>query len=43
MMIAKMQEPPDKLGYKIRKRVYEAKDSEVNSEATSARKESRQS
>jgi class 3 adenylate cyclase len=38
MVIAKMQEPPDEIGYKLRKQLYEAKDSEVGSEALAARK-----
>jgi HAMP domain-containing protein len=38
MVIAKMQEPPDELGYKARKQLYDAKDAEVDSEAQAARK-----
>ncbi len=38
MVIAKMQEPPDDLGYKARKELYDAKDAEVDSEAQAARK-----
>ena len=38
MVIAKMQEPPDELGFKARKQLYEAKDAEVDSEAQAARK-----
>jgi class 3 adenylate cyclase len=38
MMIAKMQEPPDEAGYKLRKEVYDAKDAEVDREAEAARK-----
>jgi class 3 adenylate cyclase len=38
MVIAKMQEPPDEIGYKARKQLYEAKDAEVDSEAQAARK-----
>ena len=38
MVIAKMQEPPDEIGYKLRKQLFEAKDAEVNSEAQAARK-----
>ena len=38
MVIAKMQEPPDEIGYKARKQLYDAKDSEVDSEAQAARK-----
>jgi len=37
MVIAKMQEPPDELGYKVRKQLYDAKDAEVDSEAQAAR------
>jgi adenylate cyclase len=37
MVIAKMQEPPDDLGYKARKELYDAKDAEVDSEAQAAR------
>jgi adenylate cyclase len=38
MVIAKMQEPPDEPGYASRKRLYDAKDAEVDSEALAARK-----
>jgi class 3 adenylate cyclase len=38
MVIAKMQEPPDEIGYKTRKELYNAKDVEVDSEAQAARK-----
>ncbi|MFY9955102.1 adenylate/guanylate cyclase domain-containing protein [Bradyrhizobium sp.] len=38
MVIAKMQEPPDEMGYKARKELYDAKDAEVDSEAQAARK-----
>jgi class 3 adenylate cyclase len=37
MVISKMQEPPDELGYKTRKQLYDAKDAEVDSEALAAR------
>ena len=37
MVIAKMQEPPDEVGYKLRKQLYEEKDAEVDSEAQAAR------
>jgi class 3 adenylate cyclase len=37
MVIAKMQEPPDEIGYKLRKQLYDAKDAEVDSEAQAAR------
>jgi class 3 adenylate cyclase len=37
MVIAKMQEPPDEVGYKLRKQLYDAKDAEVDSEAQAAR------
>ena len=37
MVIAKMQEPPDVLGYKARKELYDAKGAEVDSEAQAAR------
>ncbi len=37
MVIAKMQEPPDELGYKTRKQLYDAKDAEVDNEAQAAR------
>lgn len=38
MVIAKMQDPPDEIGYKLRKQIYEAKSAEVESEAQAARK-----
>jgi class 3 adenylate cyclase len=38
MLIAKMQEPPDEIGYKLHKQLYDAKDAEVDSEAQAARK-----
>jgi class 3 adenylate cyclase len=38
MVIAKMQDPPDEIGYRTRKELYDAKDSEVDSEAQAARK-----
>src|SRR6478609_10110584 len=38
MMLAKMQEPPDEIGYKFQKQLFDAKDAEVNSEAQAARK-----
>lgn len=38
MVIAKMQEPPDEIGYKLRKQLFDAKDAEVGSEAQAARK-----
>ena len=38
MVIAKMQEPPDEIGYKLRKQLYDTKDGEVDSEAQAARK-----
>ncbi|HXQ03537.1 MAG TPA: adenylate/guanylate cyclase domain-containing protein, partial [Bradyrhizobium sp.] len=38
MVIAKMQEPPDEMGYKLRKQLYEEKDAAVDSEAQAARK-----
>jgi adenylate cyclase len=38
MVIAKMQEPPDDLGYKVRKQLYDAKDAEIDTEAQAARK-----
>ena len=37
MVIAKMQEPPDEIGYQARKQLYDAKDAEVDSEAQAAR------
>jgi nitrogen fixation/metabolism regulation signal transduction histidine kinase len=38
MVIAKMQEPPDEIGYRTREQLYDAKDAEVDSEAQAARK-----
>ena len=38
MVIPKMQDPPDEIGYKVRKQLYDAKDAEVDSEAQAARK-----
>jgi len=38
MVIAKMQEPPDAIGYRTRKQLYDAKDAEVDAEARAARK-----
>src|SRR5260221_13955661 len=38
MVIAKMQEPPDEIGYKLHKQLYDTKDAEVDSEAQAARK-----
>ncbi len=38
MMIAKMQDPPDENGYKLRKELYDAKDAEVDREAEAARR-----
>jgi len=38
MVIAKMQEPPDEIGYKFQRQLYDAKDAEVGSEAQAARK-----
>jgi class 3 adenylate cyclase len=38
MVIAKMQEPPDVVVYKVQKQLYDAKDVEVDSEAQAARK-----
>jgi class 3 adenylate cyclase len=37
MVIAKMQDPPDEMGYKVRKELYDAKDAEVDREAQAAR------
>jgi len=37
MVIAKMQDPPDEIGYKLRRQLYDAKDAEVASEAQAAR------
>lgn len=38
MVIAKMEEPPDEIGYQTRKQLYDAKDADVDSEALAARK-----
>jgi len=38
MVIAKMQDPPDELGYRTRKQLYDAKDAEVDQAADAARK-----
>jgi class 3 adenylate cyclase len=38
MVIAKLQEPPDEMGYKLRKQLFDAKDAEVDGEAQAARK-----
>jgi class 3 adenylate cyclase len=38
MVISKMQEPPDEVGYKLRKQLFDAKGAEVDSEAQAARK-----
>ncbi len=38
MVIAKMQEPPDVMGYRTQKQLYDAKSGEVDSEAQAARK-----
>ena len=38
MVIAKMQEPPDVIGYRAQKQLYDAKSGEVDSEAQAARK-----
>ena len=38
MVIAKMQEPPDVIGYRTRKELYDAKDAETDVEAQAARK-----
>ena len=37
MVIARMQEPPDEMGYKLRKQMYEAKGAEIDAEAQAAR------
>ena len=37
MVIAKMQEPPDEAGYKLRKQLYDTMDAEVDSETHAAR------
>jgi class 3 adenylate cyclase len=37
MVIAKMQEPPDVIGYRAQKQLYDAKDVEIDSEAQAAR------
>jgi len=38
MVIAKLQEPPDEMGYKRRRLAYDAKDAEIDGEALGARK-----
>jgi len=38
MVIAKMEEPPDEIGYQTRRQLYDAKDADVDSEAQAARK-----
>jgi hypothetical protein len=38
MVIAKMQEPPDVIGYRTRKELYDAKDAEIDVEAQAARR-----
>jgi len=38
MVIAKIQEPPDVIGYNLQKQLYDAKDAEVEIEAQAARK-----
>ena len=38
MVIAKMQESPDEMGFKLRKQLYDAKDAEVDRETEAARK-----
>jgi class 3 adenylate cyclase len=38
MVVAKMQEPSDEIGYRTRKQQYDTKDAEVGSEAQAARK-----
>jgi class 3 adenylate cyclase len=38
MIIAKMEEPPDEIGYRTKKQLYDAKDGELDSEARAARK-----
>ena len=38
MVIAKLQQPPDVIGYRAHKQLYDAKDAEVDSEAQAARK-----
>jgi class 3 adenylate cyclase len=37
MVIAKMQDPPDVIGYRLRKQLYDAKDAEVDGEVEAAR------
>jgi class 3 adenylate cyclase len=37
MVIAKMQEPPDEAGYKLRKQLYDARGAEIDGEAQAAR------
>jgi class 3 adenylate cyclase len=39
MAIAKMQNPPDEAGYKLRKQLYAATDADIDNEARAARKE----
>jgi class 3 adenylate cyclase len=38
MVIAKMQDPPDVIGYRARKELYDAKDADIEREAQAARK-----
>ncbi|MBR1086284.1 HAMP domain-containing protein [Bradyrhizobium manausense] len=38
MVISKLQDPPDEIGYRARKQLYDAKDAEVDQEADAARK-----
>jgi class 3 adenylate cyclase len=38
MMIAKMEEPPDEIGYQAQKQLYEAKDRQIDDETQAARK-----
>jgi class 3 adenylate cyclase len=38
MVIAKLQDPPDEMGYKRRKQIYDAEGAEIDSEAQAARK-----
>jgi len=38
MIIAKTEEPPDEIGYRTNKQLYDAKDGELDSEARAARK-----
>ena len=37
MLIAKLQEPPDEMGYKRHKQVYDGKEVEIDGEAAAAR------